>query len=762
MAEAHAAVGFSFHVTHEGLNVEYNHEAIKAIWHSGFHAWRMRFVRFKNHIINSMHPAPPMSFFVVIAVTIGMQLYSNFDLSCGSIDYVKSMFPSCVQSECTIIGAAVFGLLVWVLFIYTWRLALRLLLTYHGWMYEPHGRMSLSTKIWLVLERLLKGRNSLLYSYEACLPKLPVPDLQDTKSRYLRSVRPLLDDAKYERMSRLAEEFFGGIGKKMQRYLVLKSWWAQNYVSDWWEEYVYLAGRSPIMVNSNYYGLDLLLLLHETKVQAARAGNVVYCFLKYREELDHETIRPIFVNGCVPLSSSQYDRMFQTTRVPGIEADKIVHFKTSDHIVVYNRGRYFKVYTHSGGKLLQPRDLEMAFQSILDDTSEPAKGEEHVAALTAGERTPWAKARQQYFSTGVNRASLAAIERAAFVLALDGDEHDYDPADHTKLDRWARAMLHGKCYDRWFDKTFTLVVCANGRIGFNAEHAWADAPVMSQAWEYMIHYDYQILGYADDGHCKGDSTSSLNPVRLQWELPAECIKVAEGSLRVAEALASDVDLHIEVHNAYGKRLVKKAKVSPDAYIQMALQLAYYRDSKKFCLTYESSMTRLFREGRTETVRSCTTDTCAFARAMDDDSKSKEEKIALMRTAAETHQQMYRDAMTGRGIDRHLFCLYVVSKYLGIDSPFLKEVLSEPWRLSTSQTPHVQLGKMDLDKYPNFLCTGGGFGPVSDDGYGVSYIIAGEDNIFFHISCKKHCETTDSYRFGKNITKAMADMKALFS
>jgi len=41
-------------------------------------------------------------------------------------------------------------------------------------------------------------------------------------------------------------------------------------------------------------------------------------------------------------------------------------------------------------------------------------------------------------------------------------------------------------------------------------------------------------------------------------------------------------------------------------------------------------------------------------------------------------------MTGRGIDRHLFTLYVVSKYLNIESPFLKEVLSEPWRLSTSQ------------------------------------------------------------------------------
>ena len=61
-----------------------------------------------------------------------------------------------------------------------------------------------------------------------------------------------------------------------------------------------------------------------------------------------------------------------------------------------------------------------------------------------------------------------------------------------------------------------------------------------------------------------------------------------------------------------------------------------------------------------------------------------EKVRLLHAAGETHQEGYRNAMTGCGIDRHLFCLYVVSKYLGIESALLKEVLSEPWRLSTSQ------------------------------------------------------------------------------
>lgn len=116
-------------------------------------------------------------------------------------------------------------------------------------------------------------------------------------------------------------------------------------------------------------------------------------------------------------------------------------------------------------------------------------------------------------------------------------------------------------------------------------------------------------------------------------------------------------------------------------------------------------------------------------------------MKLLQKACDQHQLGYQDAMCGQGIDRHLFCLYVVSKYLEVDSPFLNEVLSEPWRLSTSQTPHGQTPKMDLKKHPNCISAGGGFGPVADDGYGVSYIIAGENLIFFHISAKKSSGVT---------------------
>jgi carnitine O-palmitoyltransferase 1, liver isoform len=45
---------------------------------------------------------------------------------------------------------------------------------------------------------------------------------------------------------------------------------------------------------------------------------------------------------------------------------------------------------------------------------------------------------------------------------------------------------------------------------------------------------------------------------------------------VALALLNDVDLRLLAHSAFGKGLMKKCRISPDAFIQMALQLAYYR------------------------------------------------------------------------------------------------------------------------------------------------------------------------------------------
>ena len=90
---------------------------------------------------------------------------------------------------------------------------------------------------------------------------------------------------------------------------------------------------------------------------------------------------------------------------------------------------------------------------------------------------------------------------------------------------------------------------------------------------------------------------------------------------------------------------------------------------------------------------------------------------------------------------------------------MEEVISEKWRLSTSQTAVYQMLQHSVD-WRQLHC-GGGFNTVDSDGYGISYIIAGEKAMFFHISSKFSSAKTDSVRFRDNIQKALIDMKELF-
>lgn len=147
-----------------------------------------------------------------------------------------------------------------------------------------------------------------------------------------------------------------------------------------------------------------------------------------------------------------------------------------------------------------------------------------------------------------------------------------------------------------------------------------------------------LARFADNGDLVGEiKRTPPPPVRLQWAIESDCVLHIEKAAENAQKLIKDLDLNIYPHDMYGKGFIKSYKVSPDAYIQMALQLAYYRDIGTFCLTYESGTTRLYRDGRTETVRACTAESCTWVKAMENDRTSNEEKIKLLRIACEKHQ-----------------------------------------------------------------------------------------------------------------------------
>jgi carnitine O-palmitoyltransferase 1, liver isoform len=515
MAEAHQAIGV-FDEHKRGVELLYSDQGLR-ISFTIPPPWRLRqsivrsFYHMERAVKNRVYPAPPMvAVFMVVAV-IGIVLVSPSDSwwrnswlahvvwHIGNFLIPFSSFiPPTLYLAYLTAWAAFIGLL---LLMAAQRLVLRGLLSYRRWLYLGPREKSKTVLVWGALLKLLGGTNPLTYSFQDALPRLPVPPLKDTVTRLLRSVHPLMSEAEYQEMEKMAADFLKKDGPKLQWYLYLKSWWSPNYVTDWWEKYVYLKGRTSLMINSNYYGLPArnLEYLPSTN-QAAVAAVFIRHFMLFKQDLDREKLPPMLIRGIVPLCMSQYQRMFGCTRIPGREEDELKLFQ-SKHVAVQYKGRFYKMPLFEKGergKLLSFHEMQRQIEGIMamgDSLGEPTAGEKHLPALTAVGRIEWAENREKYFSEGVNKRSLNVIESAVFVVTLQ---------DNTVQD-WSsmgRDLIHGNGSNRWFDKSFNLVIYKNGITGFNAEHSWADAPAMAHSWEWVVTKQTIADPYLPDGNTK--------------------------------------------------------------------------------------------------------------------------------------------------------------------------------------------------------------------------------------------------------------------
>jgi len=88
----------------------------------------------------------------------------------------------------------------------------------------------------------------------------------------------------------------------------------------------------------------------------------------------------------------------------------------------------------------------------------PVSGESCISVTTVSlsETVTW--------NSNVEHQRAHVWQTADNILAVNNCPQN----DDTKLDRYASAMLHGKGYDRWFDKSLTLVVCSNGKVSLSA------------------------------------------------------------------------------------------------------------------------------------------------------------------------------------------------------------------------------------------------------------------------------------------------------
>jgi len=72
-----------------------------------------------------------------------------------------------------------------------------------------------------------------------------------------------------------------------------------------------------------------------------------------------------------------------------------------------------------------------------------------------------------------------------------------------------------------------------------------------------------------------------------------------------DRLARESQLAVVDFREYGKEAIKGWRMSPDGFIQLAMQLAHYKLHGYLVSSYESATTRRFHLGRVDNIRAAT-------------------------------------------------------------------------------------------------------------------------------------------------------------
>lgn len=201
---------------------------------------------------------------------------------------------------------------------------------------------------------------------------------------------------------------------------------------------------------------------------------------------------------------------------------------------------------------------------------------------------------------------------------------------------------------------------------------------------------------------------------------------------------------------FGKDLPKQHNMSPNAFIQVALQLAYYRVHNEVCASCDIISQRMFRGGRTEYIRSPTNQTLKFILAFADPSVSREAKLQLFREAVDTYAALTDQTLKGHGIDRHLLGLKLqaIEEGLSIPKIFMDTAygLATHWKLRTGQVP------ANTD---SVMC----FGPLVPDGYAICYNPQA-DHVHFSITAFNCCEETHAETIAVTLKDTLCQLQEL--
>ncbi|KAH6899077.1 acyltransferase ChoActase/COT/CPT [Thelonectria olida] len=571
--------------------------------------------------------------------------------------------------------------------------------------------------------------------FQDSLPRLPVPALEETAKRYLKSLHPLLTPTEYEASKKAVEDFIrpGGVGSKLQDKLVARREEpsTRNWIYEWWNDAAYLAYRDPVVPYVSYF------YSHRDdrrrRDPAKRAAAITTATLEFKKQVDAGTLEPEYMKK-LPICMDSYKWMFNASRVAAKPADHPVKFshEANKHIIVIRKNQFFKILHEADGKQLNTTELERQFNTVY----KLAERVSPVGALTSENRDVWANARELLLQASPNnKHALEAIESASFVVCLD------DAAPVT-LEERARQYWHGDGANRWYDKPLQFIVNDNGTSGFMGEHSMMDGTPTHRLNDYV---NDLIFGNKLDFSDPTVRSTLPEPQLVKFDISQDVQAEIDRATKDFNDVISKHQLAVQAYQGYGKGLIKKFKCSPDAYIQMIIQLAYYKMYGKNRPTYESAATRRFQLGRTETCRTVSDDSVAWCQSMSDATTDDKTRVDLFRKAINAHVEYISAASDGKGVDRHLFGLKRLLEP-GEDVPAIYKdpafSYSASWHLSTSQLSSE-------------FFNGYGWSQVIDAGFGIAYMI-NENSLNFNVVSKG----LGSDRMSHYLNEAAGDMRDL--
>ncbi|KAG6446225.1 carnitine O-acetyltransferase [Manduca sexta] len=563
------------------------------------------------------------------------------------------------------------------------------------------------------------------------LPSLPVPKLEDTLTKYLKTVRPHLNDEEYAVTTSIVKDFISdkGVGRKLQSLLEKRAEKHLNWLEDWWLNTAYLEYRDPVVVYSSPGLVFPFRQFKNQKEQLRYAAKTLLAAVDYKDLIDSEKI-PVEMMGKSPLDMQQYKKIFGTCRIPWEKRDKL-SYNNEKHVTVFHNNHIFHVDLWGQDNVILSEDqIVSQLEKVIKQSSKPTS--QGIGILTSDNRDNWAAAYRLLREDKTNKESLEDIEKSIAVLCLDSPVGLWKcPDDNARRNVAGAQTIHGggaaaNGGNRWFDKTIQFIVGADGVTGLTYEHSPAEGQPIAVMTDF-------IINYIERG--KENSKTSANPkppVLLKFNVTSkvdEMIKTARTNL---DKLVGNLELNCFQYDKYGKNFIKSQKLSPDSYLQMAMQLAFYRLHNTPGAHYESAATRMYVGGRTETIRSCSIESIDFAKTMLNTKSSPKEKVAALQKAIKAHKDYTVQALQGLGVDRHLLGLKLTAIENGIPLP---KLYSDP---GFTRSAHMRISTSQVAcKCDGFMC----YGPLVADGYATCYNPRDDDVNIATAAFEQHRDTS---------------------